>query len=137
MEMSDDVSIRQREEAVKRLKMLKVHPNVIKDFRNGIINYSVRGILFWIEKESWANIISAFEKDYNSVVYHAIINHAKFGDMLSLLYVSQHEKEWELDRQLLTYGETVSYVYNFDAPYCSEIGSIGIKSAFGGIIRTY
>lgn len=127
----------QTAEAVKRLKMLGVHPNVIKDFQEGVVNYSVKGMLFWIEKESWKNIVFDFEQNYSAVVYHAILNHAEFGDMLSLLYVSRHEEEWEADRSILTYGETVAYVHNFDAPYCSEIGIIGIKSAFGGIIRTY
>lgn len=128
---------KQLEEAVKRLKMLGVHPNVVEDFKDGTINYSIRGMMYHIKKESWKNIISSFEENYNSVVFLAILSHASFGDMLSLLYVSRHEEEWEADRSMLTHGKTVAYVYNFDAPYCSEIGCIGIKSVFGGIRRLY
>ena len=132
---------KQMTEAVKRLKALKVHPNVIKDFsRNDfsdpLLNYSDNGILFWIENEEWKKIISDFEESYNAVVYHAIFTRTEFGDMLSLLYVSEHEDEWESDMSYLADGYSYAYVANLDYDDLSEIGSIGISPRFGGVVRT-
>lgn len=132
---------KQMTEAVKRLKALKIHPNVIKefsrnDFSDSLLNYSDNGILFWIEDDKWKKIISDFEESYNAVVYHAIFNHTEFGDMLSLLYVSEHEDEWESDMSDLANSYSYAYVANLDYNDLSEIGGIGISPRFGGVVRT-
>ena len=132
----------QMEEAVKRLKALNVHPNVIKefsrnDFSDPLLNYSDGGILFWIEDNKWKERISNFEKKYNAVVYHAIFTRTTMGDMLSLLYVCDEEEEWEMDWSDLACGHAVAYVINLADEFCSEIGGIGIERRFGGLIRTY
>lgn len=131
-------------EAVVRLKMLGVHQNVIDDF-NGkgyhkgkrVINYSEKGILYWVEDDKWKEIISKFEKEYDALVYHVIYSHTNLGDMLSLLYVSDDEDEWGMDREAIAEGFSYAYVENLDDPFLSEIGSIGIEPVFGGVVRTY
>ena len=55
---------------------------------------------------------------------------------LALLYVSAEEEEWELDREDLEGRVPLAYVANLDAPDCSELGSIGIAPANGGLVRT-
>lgn len=132
---------KQMTEAVKRLKALKVHPNVIKefsrnDFSDPLLNYSDCGILFWVENEEWKKIISDFEKNYNAIVYHVIFSRTTFGNMLSLLYVSEHEDEWESDMSDLADGYSYAYVANLDDNDLSEIGSICISPRFGGVVRT-
>lgn len=137
----------QRAEAVRRLKSLDVHPNVIRDFTRieiikgkgedtPLLNYSVGGILYWVEDEEWLKIISDFESKYNAVVYHVIFSRTTFGNMLSLLYVSEHEEEWEMDRADLDEGYAYAYVANLDDEQLSEIGSICIEPRFGGVLRT-
>ena len=41
-------------EAIKRIKMLKFHENVLKDFKEGVLNKSERagfaGILYWLDE---------------------------------------------------------------------------------------
>ena len=132
------------DEAIVRLKMLGVHQNVIDDFTGKgyykgkrVINYSERGILYWVENDKWKEIISQFEKKYNALVYHVIYSRTNFGNMLSLLYVSDDEEEWEMDRGAIIEGYSYAYVENLDDPFCSEIGSICIKPFMGGVVRTY
>ena len=128
----------QKAEAIKRLKMLKIHPNVIKEFqyKKPLLNYSYRGILYWIKDNRWKEIISDFESKYNAVVYHAIFTPTGFGDLLTLLYVSSHEEEWSMDNEDLEQGFAYAYVANLTDDDCSEIGSVCIEPRFGGVIRT-
>lgn len=128
----------QKAEAIKRLRILKIHPNVIKEFQHDkpLLNYSYRGILYWIDNEEWKEIISNFETKFNAVVYHAIFTPTGFGDLLTLLYVSSHEEEWSMDNEDLEQGFAYAYVANLTDDNCSEIGSVCIEPRFGGVIRT-
>ena len=128
----------QKEEAIKRLRILKVHPNVIKEFQydNPLINCSYKGILYWIRDERWEEIISKFEADYNAVVYHAIFTPTGFGDLLTLLYVSEHVEEWAADNEELEHGFAYAYVANLTNDICSEIGRVCVEPRFGGVVRT-
>ena len=69
-------------EAVKRLKMMKLHPNVAKEFEHkGLINFSEPpfGGLFWADKVDLERI-RAFEKENNALVYAGIRNFTNIGD---------------------------------------------------------
>ena len=126
-----------KKEAIERMKMLKLHPNPIVEFKDdGLLNFSERGILYWIDNEDWMEKIREIEEEYNILVYHAILNHAEFGELLSLLYVSDSEDEWEFDRSDLLDGYIFAYVLNLDEPTYSEFGGITVKSRFGGLVRT-
>lgn len=50
--------------------------------------------------------------------------------------VADWEEEWELDREDLDGRVPLAYVANLDAPDWSELGSIGIAPANGGLVRT-
>lgn len=127
----------QIQEAIKRMKLLKLHENPIKDFeKDGTINKSEHGgILYWLDdKEN--ELVKAFEEKHNSVVYHVIHTYTDLGEMLALLYVSDSEEEWEYDIDDLKAGYPFAYVMNLDDDDCSEFGSIGVKPQFGGLVRT-
>lgn len=127
----------QKQEALARMKTLDFHPNVINEFeREDLINLSESiGILYWLDDEQ-KELVKKFEEKHNAVVYHAIYTNTAFGRMLALLYVSEYEEEWEMDRDDLKEGYPIAYVINLDDEHSSEFGSIGIKSQFGGLIRT-
>lgn len=129
---------KQKQEALERMKMLKLHGNIIKEFdKEGIVNLSENGgFLYWLDSDQQA-IVDEFETEHDALVYHVIHNHTEFGELYSLLYVSKYEEEWENDRSDLKDGYTLAYVKNVDYEFCSEFGSIGIKPQFGGLIRTY
>lgn len=127
----------QKNEAIERMKMLKLYPNIIKEFKKeNIINMSENGgMLYWL-KDDERQIVEDFETEYNTVVYHVIHNYTELGEMYALLYVSDDEEEWEYDRDDLLAGYPLAYVKNVTDNNCSEFGSIGVKMRFGGLIRT-
>lgn len=133
----------QQEEAVERLKLLRVSSNVIKDFKNGTLYYSERqnsvfdGILYWLKKEQeFVDIVKEFESKYDAIVYHAQLTHTEFGPLLSLLYVDKTQDEWTKDKEDIKNGQTIAYVVNtrYDE---KEFGYIGVAPRNGGISRTW
>lgn len=144
------LKILQRAEAVKRLELLKLLPNVLKDFKaDGTVYYSERfsnafdGILFWISNTpEYGQAVKEFEETRHAIVYHAQLTHFSFGLCLSMLFVSQYPEEWEQDRQDLKPDSKgimypYAYAYNLDIPDFSDIGRIGIVKKNGGISRVY
>lgn len=128
---------KQRTEALKRMEMLKLHENVIDDFKEiSLLNQSeFGGILYWVEGEMEKKIREWEEKTGN-LVYHVIHDYTEFGELLSLLYVSAYEDEWEMERNDLVDGYPLVYVMNLTDDWCSEYGSIGIRPQWGGVVRT-
>lgn len=128
---------KQRTEALKRMELLKLHENVIDDFKEiSLLNQSEHGgILYWVEGEMERKIREWEEKTGN-LVYHVIHDYTEFGELLSLLYVSQYEDEWETDREDIQDGYALAYVMNLTDDWCSEYGSIGIRPQWGGVVRT-
>ncbi len=127
-----------KEEALKRMDILKLHPNVIKEFRDqGVLNYSysVLGFLYWLTEETQARV-DAFEKETGYLVYHAIEDETVIGRLITLLYISDDSDEWERDKQDLREGYALAYVINADDEMCSEFGSVGLESVNGGVVRT-
>lgn len=135
---------RQKEEAIKRMKTLGLMSNVIKDFeKNNKVYYSERqnaffnAILYWIDNEpEFIKTVKQFEKKHNALVYHCQLTHLECGDVLSLLYVSTNENEWQQDKEQLTQGIAYAYVKNLKSDYDSEFGSIGVRPSMGGVLRT-
>lgn len=126
-----------KKEAINRMKMLKLHSNIIKEFSNeGILNLSLNAALYYLNDKQLAKV-QEFEQQYHALVYHVIHNYTQFGELLSFLYVSQHTEEWECDRHDLKEGYPIVYVANLTDEICSEFGHIGIQPCVGGVIRTY
>lgn len=124
-----------QEEAVKRLKLLRLHPNVISDFQQGKLNCSETfGALFWLDEEK-KKIVAELEARCGGVVYHLIRSNTAFGVMVSCLYVSKYEEEWQQERENLRDGVVFAYVENLDYPDLSEFGSILVKPVAGGLVR--
>ena len=82
----------QKQEAIERMKMLKLSPNIIKEFeKENTLNLSENGgILYWLDSDQQA-IVDEFETEHDALVYHVIHNFTEFGGLYSLLYVSKHE----------------------------------------------
>lgn len=128
---------KQKQEAIERMNMLKLSNNIIREFeKEGIINLSENGgYLYWLNGEQ-QEMVDEFEREHNAVVYHIIHNFTQFGELYTLLYVSEDEEEWGYDRDDLKEGYPIAYVKNATDDWCSEFGSVGIKPQFGGLIRT-
>lgn len=133
-----DLRKKQLQEALKRIEMLELHPNVAKELeKESKLNVSEHmGALFWL-KEGEEKIIRKIEEKYGIFVYHCIRSYTQMGMMLSCLYVSSSEEEWGMERVDLEENCPIAYVHNAGVPEFSEFGSIGIKQQFGGVIREY
>ena len=135
---------KQKQEALKRMKTLKLMREVINDFKeNGKVYYSERqnamfnAVLYWIDNnDEYVEIVKKFEKKHNALVYHCQLTHLKYGDCLSLLYVSKNEEEWDYDKEDLNNGYAFCYVKNLQCDYDSDFGSIGLRPSMGGVVRT-
>lgn len=126
---------KQKAEAIKRMKKLKVVSEAIKQFdKDDKVMVSENGFLYWLDDEQ-KKMVNDFEEEYGGLVYMVIHNMTEFGELYSLLYVSQHENEWEMDNEDLDDGIAMSYVKNVPNEWCSEFGCISIRNRFGGIVR--
>lgn len=132
-------------EAIARMKILKMHENPIKEFEaEGKLNYSdPQGFLFWFEEDTASRIpkkvfdaLKSFEERTSYLVYHVIQSLTEIGTMWSFLYVSKDADEWEFEKEDLENGLLYAYVYNSTYPELSEAGSIMIRPQFGGVVRT-
>lgn len=131
----------QKREALVRMKELKMYKPAIEQFKN---NYKLNcsdqfGILFNTSDEI-LDAVKEFEKTSGSLVYHVIYSKMRFGDevvcdLYDFLYVSKNQGDWENERCSLIERRPYVYCFNKHAPWCSECGSIYIKTCFGGVIR--
>lgn len=125
----------QKAEAIKRMKALKVIPEAIRQFeQDDLVNCSEGGALYWLDDEQ-KKMVAEFEEEYNALVYMVIHNQTEFGELYNMLYVSQHEDEWQYDNEDLKDGYAYAYVKNVTYEDFSEIGGIAIDNRFGGIVR--
>ena len=126
-----------KQEAIERMKSLKLYPNIIKEFeKENIVNMSENGgFLYWLTDEQ-KEIVSEFEQEYDALVYHVIHNFTEIGEMLTFLYVSDEKEEWEYDREDLKAGCACAYVKNLSDDYLSEFGGVCIEPRIGGLVRT-
>jgi hypothetical protein len=132
-----EIKEKMKNEALERMKSLKLHENVICEFeKEDKLNKSFAfGILYWLTEEE-KQLVKEWEEETGNLVYHVIENQFEFGHCYSLLYVSKYEEEWEMDRDLIKYNTSYAYVINTDDDMCSELGAIGIVPKIGGIMRT-
>lgn len=126
---------KQINEALERMSMLNLSKQCINAFKKGKVWESEGyGALYEInEKEQ--KIVDEFETKNNAVVYHLIHNVFEFGECYTMLYVSKYKSEWQDDRNDIKDGYALVYVKNIDDDFCSEFGSVAIKSQFGGLVR--
>ena len=142
----EDLKLLQKQEAIRRLEILQkkygLIDTVVEEFKkNDIVYYSeyisqnIQGILYWVSnKDKYTDIIEGFEKKYNAVVYHVISTPVIYGGtLLSILYVSKHQKEWKKDKEELKEGLPLAYCINLADPEMAEFGGIQIQGANGGI----
>lgn len=133
----ENLKIEQKLEAIKRMKKLDIYTQVIKEFeKDNVLNKSESGgILFWLD-ENEKKMVKEFEEKYNATVYHLIHNYTEYGELYSFLFVSQYKDDWDYDNEDLNNNRSLVYVKNIDEDAFSEFGTIGIRSQFGGLIRT-
>ncbi len=126
-----------KKEAIKRMKILQLHQNVLDDFMNeNKLNKSDSplGSLYWLDEEE-IKIVKDFEKRHNVLVYHVIHTFSNLGETYELLFVTTEKEEWENEKRDLKNGYAFAQVIVIDYDPNSEMGYIGVESKNGGIVR--
>lgn len=135
---------KQKQEALNRMEVLikkfNLNPNLYKYLSEDRLYYSyfvVPGLMASIDTISYEEknerICRKFEEKYGAYVYHAIESETSYGKMLTLLYVSKNEPEWEYERLNSEY--ITSYVYNVSDEE-GTFGDIFLTSIDGALART-
>ena len=129
-----------KEEALKRMVALDLFEPCIRVFKNRDevqLSEMTGGLYEFSSETELVEQAKEFEERYNALVYHVIHTFTEFGELYNFLYVSDHEEEWEMEREDLQDNCVFCYVWNKDIPEYSEFGTIVVKQKFGGLIRTY
>lgn len=131
--------IKQRNEAIKRMKMLGMSQKVIDALKKSDqIAVSIAGNITFQIKDEIRDMIKQYEQKNNAYVYHCIYCETEWDDILyNLLYVCKYEDDWKYELEDLKNGIVSARVINESVPYFSESGSIGVKPLCGALIRTY
>lgn len=130
---------KKKEEAIQRMKELGIINGTIKQFKDDdivMVSEPPIGGLYWLDDEQ-KKIVDDFEKENNALVFMVVKAFTNFGNMLSLLFISDYEEEWEMDRDGIKDNIVMSYTINETTPEFSEFGSIGVKRVGGGLIREF
>ena len=129
----------QKEVAISAMKTLDIYKPYIKEFeKNGTVTLFERFGGYYIDEDSEPELlkkIREFEAEYGSLVYAVTHELFWFGECYSFLVVSKYEEEWEETLEEVKEGYAFSYVWNKDDEWCSEFGTIAVKSFGGGIAR--
>ena len=126
----------QKQQAIKSMEVLDIYKPYIKAFKDkGVITLFENYGGFYIEESELLTKIKEFEQEYDAVVYAVTHEFTNFGELYDFLYVSKYEEEWEMQFEDLQVGYASAYVWNKSDEWCSEFGSIAVRSFGGGIKR--
>jgi hypothetical protein len=136
--MSNSTKKQRKAQATKILKQLDIYEPYIKEFQNSdmVCLFEEFGG-FWLDQyPEIYNKMRAFEKEHHCTVYAVTHEFAGFGEIYDFLFVSDYPEEWEYNIE--SSGRThrvFAYSWNKSAEWCSDFGSITVKSFGGGIKR--
>ena len=92
---------------------------------------------YWVFQEPEVEAkMREIEETHKCTVYAITHEFTEFGELYTFLLVTDRKGEWK--NLCVTEGNThycFAYVWNKDADFCSEFGTVGIKSFGGGITR--
>ena len=124
--------------AIEILEKMDIYKPYIKGFRESDkVCFFERFGGYWVDQEPEIyNKMKEIEKEYNCTVYAITHEFTQFGECYSFLLVTNYKSEWK--NLVVTENGThyaFAYVWNKDDDWCSELGTVGVKSFGGGITR--
>ncbi len=129
----------QKEVAISAMKSLDIYKPYIKKFeKDGTVTLFERFGGYYIGEDNEPELlkkIREFEAEYDSIVYAVTHTFTEFGELYEFLCISKYEEEWEDTLADIKDSYVFSYVWNKTDDYCSEFGTIAVKSFGGGIAR--
>jgi hypothetical protein len=129
----------QKEVAISAMKSLDIYGPYIKKFeKDGTVTLFEGFGGYYIDEHQEPELlkkIREFEEETGSLVYAVIHNIFEFGECYSFLIISKYDEEWSMTLEEVKDGYAFSYVWNKTDDYCSEFGTIAVRSFGGGIAR--
>ena len=129
---------KQKQKAIEFLKQMDIYKPYIEGFEkeDKVCFFEGYGG-YWVYQEPEIEAkMKQLEEEYDCTVYAITHEFTRFGECWSFLLVTKYEEEWD---DLLNSERNVhygfAYVWNKDDDWCSEFGTIGVKSFGGGITR--
>lgn len=128
-----------KNKAIEYLKELDIFKPYINGFEknNDTCFYENYGGFWTFQDKELLAKQKELEEKYNCTVFAITHEYTEFGECYSFLLVSDYKEEWEYTLEKVDYNKfyAFAYVWNKSDDYCSEFGTIGIKSKYGGIRR--
>ena len=129
---------KQKAKAIEIMQQMDFYKPYIEGFKkeNHVCFFEQFGG-FWVYQEPEVEAkMKELEKEYGCTVYAITHEFTQFGECYSFLLVSKYEEEWDM---MVTSEKNnhyaFAYVWNKDDDWCSEFGTIVVKSFGGGIKR--
>ena len=128
----------QKAKAIEIMKQMDIYKPYIEGFKNeDKVCFFEQFGGFWVYQEPEVEAkMKELENEYGCTVYAITHELTHFGECYSFLLVSKYEEEWDM---LVTSENNnhyaFAYVWNKDDDYCSEFGTVVVKSFGGGIKR--
>ena len=128
----------QKAKAIEIMKQMDIYKPYIEGFKNeDKVCFFEQFGGFWVYQEPEVEAkMKELEIEYGCTVYAITHEFTHFGECYSFLLVSKYEEEWDM---LVTSEKNnhyaFAYVWNKDDDYCSEFGTVVVKSFGGGIKR--
>ena len=124
--------------AIELLKRLDIYKPYIEGFtERGQVCFFERFGGYWVDQEPEVYAkMKEVEAQFNCTVYAITHEYTEFGECYSFLLVTKYKQEWK--NLVVSENGThyaFAYVWNKDDDWCSELGTIGVKSFGGGITR--
>lgn len=83
-----------------------------------------------------AHRIVQIEERYGIIVYATVYsNFGQVGEHLTLLYLTEDQKDWEEEKRWLREMQPMAYVVNLTYPELSEFGTVVLSSHDGVLER--
>ena len=128
----------QKEQAIKYLQQLDIYKPYIDGFqKDNQVCIFERFAGFWVyQYPEVMKKMKTIEKEFGATVYAITHEYTNFGECYSFLLVTKYKEEWRsLLRSNKNTHHAFAYVWNKSDDWCSELGTITVKNAFGGITR--
>ena len=128
----------QKEQAVKYLKQLDIYKPYIDGFdRFDKVCVFERYAGFWVYQYPDIQAkIKTIESEHKCTVYAITHEFTQFGECYSFLIVTNYKHEWKtLVHSNKNQHSAFAYVWNKTDDWCSEFGTVAVKSLGGGITR--
>lgn len=124
--------------AIELMKKLDIYKPYIEDFEeNNTVCFYENYAGFWTYQEPEVQEkITELEKLYDITIYAITHEFCEFGECYSFLYVNKYKEEWSYTLESEgNLHNAFAYVWNKTDDWCSEFGTIGVRSFGGGIKR--